>query len=160
MLAASALAVTIPAMNITDALNLMRRLESLPAIYEAADLAVIGTVKAYYAELFETELRDQARYAAGTDDRAAMRQSIEDKRAVHSKYWSNPALFYQPCSTSSDPSHDWSRISDIQVFRNEDDDNRMFIFAARYRMSERTQVNHVYVLRQVEDALKIEHSFM
>lgn len=147
-------------MDIIEAMNMMRRFESLPEIYLAADKAVIQTVHAYFAELYETEVRDKLAMESGNDYSDYMSESIKEKTAIHKKYWSNPALFYVPCSISSDPRHDWKLLSNIEIFRNDDDDNQLFIFSAKYPYSTGTPSNRVYVLKAVDGALKFEHEFM
>lgn len=147
-------------MNIIEAMNMMRRLESLPEIYREADKAVINTVHAYFSELYEIEIRDKSVIESGNDDSDYLSKSVAEKTAIHKKYWSNPALFYVPCSMSSDPQHDWNLISKVEIFRNDDDDNQLFIFSAKYPYSWGGTSNRVYVLRVLDGELKFEHVFM
>lgn len=93
-------------MNIIEAMNMMRRLESLPEIYRETDKAVINTVHAYFSELYEIEIRDKSVIESGNNDSDYLSKSVAERTAIHKKYWSNPALFYVPCSMSSDPQHD------------------------------------------------------
>lgn len=147
-------------MDLINAINMMRRLESLPEIYRAADKAVVQTVHAYFAELYETEVRDKFAMENGRHDSEYLNRSITEKIVIHKKYWSNPALFYIPCSISGDPDHDWSLLSSIEIFRNDDDDNHLFIFSAKYPYATGSLSNRVYMLKMVDGALKFEHQFM
>jgi len=147
-------------MDIIEAMNMMRRLESLPEIHSAADKAVIQTIHAYFSELYETEIHDKSVMESGNDDSEYLSRAIAEKTAIHKKYWCNPALFYVPCSISGEPRHDWSLINNIEIFRNDDDDNQLFIFSAKYPYSWGGISNRVYVLKAVDGELKIEHSFM
>lgn len=147
-------------MNIIDAMNMVRRLESLPEIYLAADKAVIQTVHAYFAEMYETELRDKAFFESGENVLDYMSISIDEKIVIHKKYWSNSALFYVPCSTSSDPAHNWNLLTNVEIFRNDNDDNQLFIFSAKYPFPSGTASNRVYVLRLINGVLMFEHKFM
>ncbi|PTT92297.1 hypothetical protein DBR42_02235 [Pelomonas sp. HMWF004] len=141
-------------------MNMMQRLQSLPEIHLAADKAVVQTVHAYFAELYETEVRDKSVMESGEDHSEYLSQSIAEKTVIHRKYWSNPALFYVPCSISGAPRHNWSLLSNIEIFRNDDDDNRLFIFSAKYPFPSGGLSNRVYMLRVVDGALKFEHEFM
>lgn len=85
-------------MNIIEAMNMMRRLESLPEIYRETDKAVINTVHAYFSELYEIEIRDKSVIESGNNDSDYLSKSVAERTAIHKKYWSNPALFYVPCS--------------------------------------------------------------
>lgn len=147
-------------MDIIEAVNMMRRLQSLPEIYLAADKAVFQTVHAYFSELYQTEVRDKSVMESGEDYSEYCSRSIAEKTVIHRKYWSNPALFYVPCSISGDPRHDWSLLSNIEIFRNDDDDNRLFIFSAKYPFPSGGLSNRVYMLRVVDGVLKFEHKFM
>ncbi|HHV48206.1 MAG TPA: hypothetical protein GXX56_04480 [Rhodocyclaceae bacterium] len=147
-------------MDIIEAMNMMRRLESLPEIYDAEDKAVIRTLHSYFSEMYETELRDKSAMESGEDYSSYASGSIAEKVAIHERYWSNPALFYVPCSISGDPAHNWELLTGIEIFRNGDDDNRLFIFSAKYPYSWGGISNRVYVLKVVDGVLKLEHQFM
>jgi hypothetical protein len=147
-------------MNIIEAMNMIRRLKSLPDIYLAADKAVIHTVHDYFNEMYEIELRYKSALENGEDIFSAMSISIDEKTVIHKKYWSNFALFYVPCSASSDPEHKWNLLSNIEIFRNEDDDNQLFIFSAKYPSPFGSATNRIYVLKAVDGVLKFEHKFM
>lgn len=147
-------------MDIIEAMNMMRRLESLPEIYDAEDQAVIRTLHSYFAEMYEIELRDKSAIESGVDFSDYASTSIAEKTAIHERYWSNPALFYVPCSVSSAPEHDWKLLTGIEIFRNGDKDNRLFIFSAKYPYSWGGISNRVYVLKVVDGVLKLEHKFM
>jgi hypothetical protein len=147
-------------MDIIEAINMMRRLESLPEIYSSTEKAVIKAIHAYYSELFEIEKADILYFESGEKEEGYSRKSIARKIEVHKRYWSNHALFYEPCSLSSDPKHDWSRVSEIEILRNDDDDNQLFLFTAKYKSTSGTKLNLSYLLKTINGNLFIEHSFM
>ena len=147
-------------MEIIEAMNMVRRLESLPEIYDAEDRAVIRALHSYFTEMYAIELRDKSAIESGVDFSDYASTSIAEKTAIHERYWSNSALFYVPCSVSGDPEHNWNLLTGIEIFRNGDDDNRLFIFSAKYPYSWGGIGNRVYVLRGVDGVLKLEHQFM
>ncbi len=147
-------------MNIIEAMNIMRRLNSLPEIYLSLDKAVIQTVHAYFAEMYEIELRDKSFIESGREDSGYLSKSVAEKVVIHERYWSNPAQFYVPCSISGDPRHNWELISDVEIFRNDDDENQLFIFAAKYPYPMGGLSSRVYMLRLLNEQLKFEHKFM
>ena len=147
-------------MDIIEAINMMRRLESLPEIYSFTEKAVIKTLHAYYAEVFEIEKADTLYFESEEKEEGYSTKAIERKIEVHKRYWSNHALFYEPCSVSSEPRHDWSRISEIEILRNDDDDNQLFMFTAKYKSTSGTKLNLAYLLKNINGDIFIEHSFM
>lgn len=146
-------------MNIIEAMNMIRRLELLPEINDAEDQAVIRTLHSYFSEMYEIELCDKSAIENGADLSDYGSKSIDEKTAIHEKYWSNNALFYVPCSVSGDPDHDWNLLSGIEIFRNGDDDNHLYIFSAKYTKPWEGVTNLVYMLKDVDGVLKIEHYF-
>jgi hypothetical protein len=147
-------------MDIVEAINMMNRLSSLPEIHSAMDKKVVNTIYEYYFKLYEVEKDDIKYFESGEKDHNYMDISIKRKLEVHNNHWSNHSIFYQPCSLSSDPRHDWSQISEIVVHKNDDDENPLFLFIAKYNTSYGSKLNCSYLLRNINNTLMIEHAFM
>ncbi|WP_041825600.1 hypothetical protein [Laribacter hongkongensis] len=147
-------------MDIIESMNMMRRLESLPEIYDAEDQSIIRTLHSYFSEMYEIELRDKSAIESGEKSSDYLSKSISEKTVIHKKYWSNPALYYVPCSICGEPKHVWSLLTNIEIFRNGDDENHLFIFSAKHPNSWGGVNNLVYLLKVVDGAIKIEHEFM
>ena len=148
-------------MDIIEATNMMRRLECLPDIHKAEDVAIIRTLHAYFNELYAIELQDKAYADKGVEDEAYEQQSLDKKTEVHEKYWSNQSEFYQPCTIMNQPRHNWDHISHISILRNNDEENELFIFTAKYRESKGKSASNIgYLLAFVDDQLMIEHKFI
>ncbi|WP_435274324.1 hypothetical protein ACMAZF_13510 [Psychrobium sp. nBUS_13] len=147
-------------MNINEALEWVKRIENLPDIYSAIEDAVIAVINSYYLELIEVEKLEAEIISKKEYEERSLDIHMATKRKIHSKYWSNSAGFYQPCSTSSHPDHVWEALSDIEVYQNGDDDNQLFIFRGKYKDPSHGVVTmRVYILKRFWNELKIEHEF-
>lgn len=148
-------------MDIIEATNMQRRLECLPDIHKAEDIAVIETMHAYFSGLYAIELDDKAYCAAKTEDETYEEASIQRKMEVHGKYWSNMSEFYFPCAVLDQPNHNWECISHIVILRNNDEDNELFLFTAKYKEPKGKAASQVaYLLMFTDDQLMIEEKFV
>ena len=147
-------------MEISDALKIIDRINHLPEIYEQIEKAVLAVMYSYYNEILTVEL-DEAKIMNGDEyGNEDLNPLIGQKKLIHAKYWSNLAGFYQPCSSSSEPEHVWSNLSEIEILQNGDDDNPLFIFKAKYTDQDfNLTTNRAYLLRLSGTLLKIEHTF-
>ncbi len=147
-------------MDIIEAMNMVRRIENLSEICQASDKAVIRTVHEYFSELHAIEKNDEVYFQAESRDENYVPNSIANKIAIHKRYWANPSIFYEPCSLSSMPRYDWNKVTEVQIQRNDDDENQLFLFIAKYSMSETALMNRTYLLKQYDQTLLIEHEFL
>jgi len=146
-------------MDIIEAMNMMRRFENLPEINLASDRAVIKTLNSYFSELHETEKDDEAYFQADSRSEEYKQNSIAKKIEIHKRYWSNHSTFYEPCSLSSMARYDWEKITDVLIQRNDDDDDQLFLFIAKYNMTDTTKMDRTYLLKKFDGKLLIEHAF-
>jgi hypothetical protein len=147
-------------MDLIESLNMVRRIENLPEINDRLDKAIIYAVYEYYRELFELE-ELEGEFSTGTDlDFEKLDKHLKDKEVIHQKFWCNQSPFYEPNSISSTPQHSWKYVSDIEVMRNGDDENNLFIFKAKYdEPSHPVAAQRAYLLKAVGESFKIEHAF-
>ncbi|MFC3153478.1 hypothetical protein ACFOEK_20730 [Litoribrevibacter euphylliae] len=147
-------------MEISDALKLIDRINNLPEIYDQIERAVIATMHSYYSEILNIEM-EEAKIMEGEDyNHDELAPLIENKKSIHEKYWSNPAGFYQPCSSSSSPDHIWNNLSSIEILQNGDDELPLFLFKANYTDQDiNLTTNRAYLLKLRGTQLKIEHTF-
>lgn len=147
-------------MEISDALRLIDRIQNLPEIYGRIERAVFSVIHSYYGEILHVELEEAKIMESDDFKHNELDKFVEAKKLIHSKYWSNLAVFYQPCSSSSQPDHVWSNLSGIEILQNGDNDNSLFIFKAKYTNSETKLVtDRAYLLKLTDGELKIEHTF-
>ena len=147
-------------MEISDALKMIDRINYLPEIYGQMEKAVLATMYSYYNEILTAELNEAKIMSSGEYNDNDLDHSIEQKKLIHAKYWSNLAGFYQPCSSSSEPDHVWSNFSEIEILQNGDEGNSLFIFKAKYTDQDfNLTTNRAYLLRLSGTLLKIEHTF-
>ena len=148
-------------MDIIETTNMQRRLECLPDIHKAEDVAVIKTMHAYFSEMYAIELDDKAYCETKTEDEAYEEASIKRKMEVHEKYWSNMSEFYFPCAVMDQPSHNWECVNHIVILRNNDEENELFLFTAKYREQKGKPAPHIaYLLMFTDDQLMIEEKFV
>ncbi|PMJ92676.1 hypothetical protein [Vibrio sp. 10N.261.55.A7] len=147
-------------MEIQEALQFVDRLQNLTGIYDSIEKAVCCTVHSYYDEMYQIEAKE-----ADIVEQKGFRSASLDllrinKRKVHNKYWSNKANFYQPCSTSSEPSHVWNSLVNIEVLQNGDDNNSLYIFKAQKQRDDGSLgVSVGFLLQLTDNQLFIEHEF-
>lgn len=146
-------------MDIIEAMNMVRRIENLSEIHQASDKAVIRTVHRYFYELHEIEKNDEAYFQSESHDKDYALTSIENRKVIHKRFWANHSVFYEPCSLSSMHWYDWDKVAQVEIQRNDDDENQLFLFIAKYNMSDTAIMNRTYLLKQYDKALLIEHEF-
>lgn len=147
-------------MDAIESINLIRRLQSLPEINSAIEKSIVRFMHSYLNEMYEIEKDDIEYYKNKNRDPKYSDVSISRKIEVHKKYWSNHGVFYMPCSIGSEPDHDWEKISDISIQKNDDDDNNLFLFISRYQRSSSRKINFTYLLKRNNGNFSIEHRFM
>lgn len=150
-------------MKLTDMFNMMQRLRAAPVRLSAEDQAIVGFMESYFAEMYAIEKEEEGKVGRRESSETMLKRldaSIERQKNVHVRYWCNNAPFYQPSSTTSDPDHDWKRVTSIKVLRNGDDNAPLFLFVFGYLD---TNINeprlHCYAIRAVEGKPKIEHRY-
>ncbi len=147
-------------MDIIETTNMARRLECLPDIHKAEDIAVIRTLHAYFNEMHAIDRDDKVYLDKGIVDEAYEQESLSRKMEVHEKYWSNPSEFYLPCDIAAPMHHNWECLSHITILRNNDETNELFVFTAQYREKKgRAAFGIGYLLKFTDDQLMIEHAF-
>ena len=147
-------------MEISDALKMIDRINHLPEIYDQLEKVALAVIHSYYNEILTAELEEAKTMNGDQYDNEDLGRLIEQKKLIHAKYWSNPAGFYQPCSSSSEPDHVWSNFSEIEILQNGDEENSLFIFKAKYTDQDfNLTTNRAYILRLNGTLMKIEHAF-
>ena len=152
-------------MKVKDALQLVERLSNLNEIYDHRTKVVTAFVHEYFSELYEYEKLEAEISLRNRDlelkDREDSFKYLKEKRAVHDKYWSNKAQYYAPCSASSDPSHDWSRVIGIVVMETGDDDCPQYLFNYGYRAhsGSSTIAKKSFLVKLQDETLGFEHAF-
>ncbi|WP_325892440.1 hypothetical protein [Grimontia sp. NTOU-MAR1] len=145
-------------MDINDALNMIRRLENLPEIYDQIERAVCGVVHSYFQDMLEVERLEAEIMSSSDYNRDELEPHLEKKAEIHKKYWSNSSPFYQPCSSSSSPEHIWECLSDIEILQNGDDDCSLYIFKANLKDPDHGLVSKkAFILKLKEGHLYIGH---
>ena len=147
-------------MNIHDALNMVRRIENLPKIYDQIEKAVCGVVHTYFQEIFEVEKLEAEIMSSPDYSDDDLDSHLKKKAEIHKRYWSNSSRFYQPCSSSIHPEHIWESLCDIEILQNGDDDCPLYIFKANSKDPDNGLITKIgFILKLKEGNLYIEHKF-
>ena len=152
-------------MKIKDALQLVERLSNLNEIYDHRTKVITAFVHEYFRELYGYEKLEAEICKRNRDverkDREDSFKYLKNKKAVHDKYWFNKANYYAPCSASSDPSHDWSRVSNIVVLETGDDDCPLYLFNYSYRAQSGSSAvtKKSFLIKIRDEHLGFEHAF-
>ena len=147
-------------MNISDALALVERLQNLPELHEAIEVAVCGMLSSYYKEMYEVEKSEAEIIKAQGFDDDLLSPLLDQKVRIHEKYWSNLSDYYTPCSAGSEPEYMWSSLTNIEILQTGDDDAPLFLFKANKMCVDGSVGASVAFLVKASDSqLSIEHEF-
>lgn len=150
-------------MKLTDMFNMMQRLRAAPIRLSAEDQTVVSFMEKYFAEMYEIEKEDEGKAGRRESSEVMLKRleaSIERQKQVHTKYWCNHSPFYEPSSTTTDPDHDWKRVTSIKVLRNGDDNGPLFLFVFGYMDKNINEPRlHCYGIRAVDGKPMIEHRY-
>ncbi|MCH2042227.1 MAG: hypothetical protein MK185_16470 [Saccharospirillaceae bacterium] len=148
-------------MEVKEALQLVDRLSNIAEIHSRRYSFITAFVYEYFSEIFKIEKLESEMIL---NNRNLEKEQQEDsfkylpaKREIHNKYWSNSSLFYVPCSAGSEPEHDWSKVSDIEIMETGDDDCPQFIFMCKYQ--DCSAVRKALLIKIEGGRLGIEHEF-
>lgn len=150
-------------MKLTDMFNMMQRLRAGPVELSAEDQGIVGLMEKYFSEMYEIEKEDEGKAGRRESSEAMLKRldaSIKRQKEVHARYWCNNSPFYEPSSTTTDPDHDWKRVTSIKVLRNGDDNGPLFLFVFGYMDTNIKESRlHCYGIRVVGGEPKIEHLY-
>ena len=148
-------------MDIEQAINLINRLNNLDHIYDEKQKMITAFMHEYFSEMLKIEKLEADIYTHNEgkvrEDRKSTLAYIKDKELIHNKYWSNFSPYYTPCSSSSEPEHNWEKISEIEIMETGDDDNPQFLFICNYQ--DATLVRKAFLIKIANSRLSIEHEF-
>ena len=150
-------------MKLAEFFGLMQRVKAAPMRLSAEDQVIVNLMQSYFAEMYAIERDDEGQSHRSESDESMLKRleaSIQRQKEVHSRYWCNTSLFYEPCSTTTDPEHDWKRITNFKVLRNGDENGPLFLFLFAYMNIHVNEPRlHCYGLRTVGGKPMIEHQY-
>lgn len=150
-------------MKLTDMFNFMQRVQAAPLRLSAEDQSVVDVMQGYFSEMYEIEKEEEGKGGRRESNEKIMQRleaSIARQKPIHARYWCNNSPFYEPMSTTTDPDHDWKRVTNLKVLRTGDDNEPRYLFVFAYMDININEPRlHCYGLRVVGGKPMIEHRY-